>query len=41
VPSDVSSAPEALAFEQMLIESTAEQELRARLLAARRGEVLP
>lgn len=40
VPSDVSSAPEALAFEQLLVESTAEQELRARLAAARRGEVL-
>lgn len=41
VPSDVSSAPEALAFEQLLVESTAEQELRARLSAARRREVQP
>jgi flagellar protein FliO/FliZ len=41
VPSDVSRAPEALAFENLLIESTAEQELRARLAAARLGGVTP
>lgn len=41
VPSDVSTADEALAFERLLVESTAEQELRARLAAARRAEVRP
>jgi flagellar protein FliO/FliZ len=39
-PSDVSVAPEALAFEQLLMESTAEQELRARLSAARQGKAV-
>ncbi|MEW5738151.1 MAG: flagellar biosynthetic protein FliO [Myxococcota bacterium] len=33
-PSDVASPAEALAFENLLVESTAEQELRARLSAA-------
>lgn len=36
-PSDVSVADEALAFEHLLVESTAEQELKARLFAARQG----
>lgn len=40
-PSDVPVAAEALAFERLLEESTTEQELRARLAAARRSEVLP
>ncbi|MEW6433321.1 MAG: flagellar biosynthetic protein FliO [Myxococcota bacterium] len=39
-PSDVSVATEALDFERLLVESTAEQELRARL-AARTAGVLP
>jgi flagellar biogenesis protein FliO len=39
-PSDVSVAQEALAFERLLVESTAEQELKARLSAARQGGVV-
>ncbi|MCC6335748.1 MAG: flagellar biosynthetic protein FliO [Myxococcales bacterium] len=40
-PSDVSEPAEALAFENLLVESTAEQELRARFSAARLNEVAP
>lgn len=40
-PSDVCEPAEALAFENLLVESTAEQELRARFSAARLNEVAP